>query len=108
MDRGDSVYLLDRETGKFAALLSSPFGRFTCLAFAPDGQSLATGGADGTVLVWQLGGPNPVAYTHADEWAARENRAPDREVRRSPQPRPTSGSACGRTRSGTFSAKRSP
>src|SRR5262249_53245979 len=50
-------------------------GQITCLAFAPDGKTLASGGADSTVLVWdwrQAAGlvrePQKAGESDLEEW----------------------------------------
>ncbi|XP_067414587.1 telomerase protein component 1-like [Emydura macquarii macquarii] len=43
------------------AVLRAHVGAVTCCAFSPDGQHLATGGRDKTLLCWAMGGPTPAA-----------------------------------------------
>jgi WD40 repeat protein len=49
---GDKVELLNKETKKERILKGHDDIR--CLAFAPDGTKLASGGADGTVELWEV------------------------------------------------------
>src|SRR5205807_6163049 len=54
----DTFHLLEAITGKKLFELEGHGGRpISCLAFAPDGLTLATGSDDTTVLVWDLRPP---------------------------------------------------
>jgi WD40 repeat protein len=56
---GDTVALLDSETGETIHEITEPIGVVTSVAFSPDGSTLVTGGADGTVRMWTLGNGPP-------------------------------------------------
>jgi WD40 repeat protein len=64
-----TMVLWDAATGKELHQFASPMA-VTALAFAPDGRTLASGGADGTILIWDVAAhrPPPVALA-ADEIA---------------------------------------
>ena len=51
---GPRVVLLDVATGKEIAALHGQSGGITCLAFAANGASVATGNEDATIKVWDL------------------------------------------------------
>jgi WD40 repeat protein len=53
VDRHDTV-VSDAATGKPWARLSAQEGPATSLSFAPDGNTIVTGHADGTALVWDV------------------------------------------------------
>jgi WD40 repeat protein len=50
---GDTIVLWDAATGTELHQFPSPT-TVTALAFAPDGRTLASGGADGTILIWDV------------------------------------------------------
>src|SRR5207248_1958413 len=68
-----SVRLYEVATGGEAARLDGHRGNVGCLAFAPGGRTLATGGADSTILLWDVpgatpGGPPPTAAELSAHW----------------------------------------
>lgn len=48
------VWLYDVQTGEARNLLTGHTGRVRGVSFTPDGQTLASGSSDGTVLLWDL------------------------------------------------------
>lgn len=61
----DGIRLLDAANGEPVAAPSPALRGVSCLAFAPDGQSLAVGGQDGLVWIWRLGEKEPVTSFRA-------------------------------------------
>lgn len=51
---GDRVQIWDLDAGKAGALLETGHGGDVSAAFDPDGKTLATGGADGLVKLWDV------------------------------------------------------
>jgi WD40 repeat protein len=54
MEQVGAVLVWDLKDGKIKALLRGHDGIVTTVAFSRDGQTLASGGADGTVRLWDL------------------------------------------------------
>jgi hypothetical protein len=53
-DQTGQIQLFEAATGQEIRRLSGPQGAVPCLAFAPDSRTLASGGGDTTILVWDL------------------------------------------------------
>jgi WD40 repeat protein len=51
----EQVQVWDAATGKLLRRLKGHKGQLACVAFAPDGKRLLTGGGDGTLRLWDLG-----------------------------------------------------
>jgi WD40 repeat protein len=59
-----TILVLERVSGQEVRRIDVPQVMAWSLAFAPDGRSLATGGADSTILLWDLTGrPRPAQFT---------------------------------------------
>jgi RNA polymerase sigma factor (sigma-70 family) len=55
-----TVRLLDPDTGKETRQLGRCFFRLSCLAFAPDGKTLAAGGSNKVVALWETATGKPL------------------------------------------------
>jgi WD40 repeat protein len=50
----NTIYVLEAATGQPVAKFPGNHSGVTALAFAPDGRTLASGGGDSTILIWDL------------------------------------------------------
>jgi WD40 repeat protein len=74
----DQVRLVRVADGKVVARLTGHAGGVGCLGFSPDGRTLASGGLDTTVLLWDVAGtvkgsegiPAPKPEEHPAAWAS--------------------------------------
>jgi WD40 repeat protein len=62
---GDSIHLCDVKTGRHFRRLKGHKGEVQCLAFAPDGKTLASGGADQTLRFWDVATGKQMGPAHA-------------------------------------------
>jgi RNA polymerase sigma factor (sigma-70 family) len=53
-DQGGLIHLWEVPTGQAIRRITGPQGSVRCLAFAQDGRTLASGGGDTTILLWDL------------------------------------------------------
>jgi WD40 repeat protein len=65
-DRDPTIRVFDVASGNEVARFEGHRNAITALAFAPDGQRLVSGSADGSVRVWLLGEPQPPQATGAE------------------------------------------
>ena len=65
---GNSIYLIDAETGTLLKTLAGHTGRVRRIAFSPDGTMLASGSNDGTIRLWDVrtGGPLKTLTGHTN------------------------------------------
>lgn len=66
---GNSIHVVDFETGTIDMELEGHTGKVTCLEFSPDGKRLASGGSDNTIRIWEIesGEEAAILYGHRAE-----------------------------------------
>ncbi len=69
------IRLLDADTGREAARLAAHTSWVTALAWSPDGHTLASGGKDDALLLWDV--PNGMRVKHVLRQPARREKKPD-------------------------------
>jgi RNA polymerase sigma factor (sigma-70 family) len=65
-EQAGQIHLWEVLTGQEIRRITGPQGAVSCLAFAPGGRTLASGGADTTILLWNVAtakAPEPSAST---------------------------------------------
>jgi RNA polymerase sigma factor (sigma-70 family) len=55
-EQAGRIQLWEVSTGQKIRQIDGPQGALTCLAFAPGGRTLASGGSDTTIVLWNLAG----------------------------------------------------
>ncbi len=58
----ERIILWEIASGQIRQELPGHHGAISCLAFAPDGKTLASGASDTTILLWDLAGPPSVKF----------------------------------------------
>jgi RNA polymerase sigma factor (sigma-70 family) len=67
-----TIYLWDLLTGKEIRRIQAPQTYVFCLAFSPDGRTLASGGADSTILLWNVAQSRKAGVDQARPLAPKE------------------------------------
>jgi RNA polymerase sigma factor (sigma-70 family) len=74
INRPCTIWLYDAYSGQKIRYFEAPQTMLWCLAFAPDGRTLASGASDSTILIWNVmphlgaGAGKPVTQDDVDIW----------------------------------------
>ncbi|MFH0903250.1 MAG: hypothetical protein V2A73_21685, partial [Pseudomonadota bacterium] len=71
------AYVWEKETSRLKARLSGHAGGIWGMAFTPDGESLVTGGIDGTVRIWSLASTTGRVFANYGSPVERLASSPD-------------------------------
>ncbi|HEV3262329.1 MAG TPA: hypothetical protein VG013_36090 [Gemmataceae bacterium] len=77
---GAGVRLWDVATGEELRRLQGHKGRVFCVAYAPDGKTLATGSEDTTVRLWEAATGKALGSFRAGDWVSSVAFSPDGKV----------------------------
>jgi hypothetical protein len=71
-EAASSIYLWEIPSNQEIQKIAGPQGSVTALAFAPNGRTLASGGVDSTILLWDLTGSARSGKSKPAPWTAAE------------------------------------